>query len=96
MPIVSFGDRATETFFVSSEIKKHTAWCNIAAICRRKLDMLHYATALLDLSSPPGNRLEALAGRLNGFYSIRISKQWRIIFIWTSNGPAEVKICDYH
>lgn len=57
--------------------------------------MLDYAGALDDLSSPPGNRLEALKGSLKGYYSIRINEQWRIVFKWTSEGPSEVDIRDY-
>src|SRR5713226_6415287 len=49
-----------------------------------------------DLASPPGNRLEALKGKLGGFHSIRINDQWRLVFRWTDSGPAEVDIRDYH
>jgi len=31
-----------------------------------------------------------------GYHSIRINKQWRIVFRWTSEGPDEVTIMDYH
>lgn len=58
--------------------------------------MLDAATQLMDLSSPPGNRLEKLAGDRNGFYSIRINQQWRLCFRWESNGPTDVEIVDYH
>jgi proteic killer suppression protein len=58
--------------------------------------MLHYSHALLDLRSPPGNRLDELIGNLKDFYSIRINDQWRIVFQWTSQGPTEVDITDYH
>ena len=62
----------------------------------RTLDMLHHAAARSDLRSPPGNRLEALRGRLRGLHSIRINDQWRLVFEWTSEGPARVKVTDYH
>jgi proteic killer suppression protein len=58
--------------------------------------MLEAATSLLDLKSPPGNRLEALGGDRNGQHSIRINAQWRICFIWGPNGPENVEIVDYH
>lgn len=58
--------------------------------------MLHYAFKLSDLRSPPGNRLEALKGRLEGSYSIRINDQWRVVFAWTTEGPSRVRIEDYH
>ena len=58
--------------------------------------MLDYATVLGDLASPPGNRLEALKGRLDGYHSVRINDQWRVVFRWTANGPTDVDIRDYH
>jgi proteic killer suppression protein len=66
------------------------------AVAERKLTMLQAATELRDLRSPPGNRLEALAGNRAGQYSIRINGQWRICFVWTDDGPAKVEIVDYH
>jgi proteic killer suppression protein len=58
--------------------------------------MLDYAATLSDLASPPGNRLEALKGDLNGMHSIRVNDQWRILFRWTPFGPERVDVVDYH
>ncbi len=58
--------------------------------------MLDVAVELKDLRSPPGNRLELLSGSRSGEYSIRINNQWRICFVWGSNGPEDVEIVDYH
>ena len=38
--------------------------------------------------------LEALEGR-QGYFSIRINRQWRITFRW-NDGAEDVKIEDYH
>ena len=62
----------------------------------RKLQQLWIATSLDFLRVPPGNRLEALSGDRAGQYSIRINDQWRICFVWTEKGAAEVEIVDYH
>lgn len=69
---------------------------DIAQRARRKLFMLVNAAALDDLRSPPGNRLEALAGDRAGCHSIRINDQWRICFRWTEHGAKDVEITDYH
>ncbi|MGY3448349.1 type II toxin-antitoxin system RelE/ParE family toxin [Bradyrhizobium sp. USDA 4353] len=69
---------------------------NLARIARRKLIMVDSAEVLQALSSPPGNRLEALKGDLAGKHSIRIIDQWRIVFRWTDAGPEDVEIIDYH
>ena len=60
------------------------------------LAVLNAAADLNDLRSPPGNRLEKLAGDREGQHSVRINKQWRICFIWTESGPGDVEITDYH
>jgi Txe/YoeB family toxin of Txe-Axe toxin-antitoxin module len=45
----------------------------------------------------PGiNRLEPLKGNREGQHSVRINDQYRICFLWTDTGPAEVEITDYH
>ena len=96
MAIASFGNKDTELFFTSGKIPKGAGWGQIKKVALRKLDMIHYAHKLLDLRSPPNNNLEKLKGNLREFYSIRINDQWRIIFKWTSEGPHNVKIIDYH
>ncbi len=57
---------------------------------------LHAASVLEDLRFPPGNHLEELKGDRAGQHSVRINKQWRICFVWTEAGPANVEIVDYH
>ncbi|AOF88682.1 type II toxin-antitoxin system RelE/ParE family toxin [Sinorhizobium sp. RAC02] len=60
------------------------------------LTVLHAAVPIEDLRSPPGNRLEKLAGDREGQHSIRINRQWHICFRWTAAGPEDVEIVDYH
>ena len=62
----------------------------------RKLDLLNAASRLLDLASPPGNRLQALKGRQAGLHSIRINDQWRVVFRWEGSDAFEVSVTDYH
>ena len=63
---------------------------------RAMLSALDAATVLEDLRFPPGNHLEELKGNRLGKYSVRLNDQWRICFVWTDQGPAEVEIVDYH
>jgi len=62
----------------------------------RKLAMLNRAGSLEDLRTPPDHRLEALKGKRRGQHSIRINDQFRICFVWSSDGPTNVEIVDYH
>ena len=91
--IQSFADRDTEQLFHE---EKNRRWAAISRVALRKLFQMNRAGVLQDLAVPPGNRLEALKGDRAGFHSIRINDQWRLVFRWTENGPAEVAIVDYH
>jgi proteic killer suppression protein len=92
--IVSFGSKETESIWNGIRVKKISL--DIQNTGRRKLRMLHNSLDLNDLRIPPSNRLEKLSGNLKGFYSIRINKQWRIIFKWSKGNAGEVEIMDYH
>jgi len=78
------------------EGKKVARFANIASVAERKLQQLDSAATLDFLRSPPGNRLEPLAGDRVGQHSIRINAQWRLCFVWTEEGPEQVEIVDYH
>ena len=92
--IRSFRCRETERLFRRERPRRFPASLHRRAY--RKLVMLHAATALDELRLPPGNRLEALHGDRAGQHSIRISRQWRICFVWRDGGADEVEIVDYH
>jgi proteic killer suppression protein len=92
--IRSFADKVTEQLF--REGKCPAQWRSIDTVVLRKLDMVDAATRLDDLRSPPGNRLEALKGNRRGQHSIQINRQWRVCFVWTSDGPEAVEVTDYH
>ncbi len=93
MAIRSFANDEAEQLFRTGKSRRFGA---IAKVALRKLDMLEAAVTLEDLRVPPGNRLEVLRGGRAGQHSIRVNDQWRIVFTWTSAGPAEVAIVDYH
>ena len=91
--IQGFRCKDTQALF---ETGKSRRFGSILAVATRKLAMLEAAHTLDFLRSPPGNRLEALKGDRSGQHSIRINDQYRICFRWTTEGPAEVEIVDYH
>jgi proteic killer suppression protein len=57
---------------------------------------MHAVTVLISLRVPPGNQLEALKGDRAGQHSIRVNDQWRICFVWQTDGAHQVEIVDYH
>jgi len=98
MGIVSFADAGTEAIFDGDDTRKARRTCpqTLWKVARRKLDQLDAVTKLGDLGFPPNNCLEALKGDRRGQHSIRINGQYRICFLWTDQGPANVEITDYH
>lgn len=92
--INSFGDKETEKIWNGIPSRKLPG--EIQNVARRKLRMINNAQIIHDLRIPPANHLEKLSGKLEGYYSIRINKQWRIIFQWENATAFELQIVDYH
>lgn len=92
--IKRFADRDIEKFYETGKSKKVPS--TIQKVALRKLDYLNAAHILEDLRVPPGNMLEPLKGNLQGKYSIRINKQYRIVFLFENGNAYDVEIIDYH
>jgi len=93
MTIKSIKCSETQAIYEGGQSKRFKNFQNVA---ERKLQMLDNAVEIIDLRSPPGNRLELLHGDREGQHSIRINDKWRLCFIWTALGPEAVEIVDYH
>lgn len=97
MEIISYGNKETENFDLYGIISKSCSWRSLERIARRKMDILLFANTIEDLKVPPNNRFKSLRGELEGYSSIRINDQWRIIFkINQWNKLEDVEIIDYH
>ena len=92
--IKSFTCKETEKIWNGIQSRKLPA--DIQDVARRKLRMINNAQNINDLRIPPANHLEKLSGNLEGFHSIRINRQWRIIFRWENDNAFELEIIDYH
>ena len=68
----------------------------LAKGARRKLARMNEVNRVEELRVPPGNRLHQLSGDRKGQWSISVNDQFRICFVWTDQGPAEVEFVDYH
>jgi proteic killer suppression protein len=63
----------------------------------RKLQLIDDATCDIDLRSPPSNHFEKLRGNMAGKHSIRVNKQWRLVFTWSGvRGEAQDVYLDNH
>jgi proteic killer suppression protein len=58
--------------------------------------MIDAAETFKDLLSPPSNHLEKLKGKKQNIYSIRVNKQYRLMFKWKDGNAYNVKVLDYH
>ncbi len=94
--IVSFRDDWLRDFFVD-DVRSKIIPPVLESRLFRKLQMLDDATANKDLRVPPSIHFEKLRGNLEGFHSIRVDKQWRLIFQWDSGrGEATGVYLDDH
>ena len=65
-------------------------------------DKVETALGLLDVAETPeavnlpGYRLHPLRGDLRGFWSIRVSGSWRLIFRFDDRDVCDVDLVDYH
>jgi len=93
---VSFRDGWLRNFFVD-DARSRRIPPDLEVSLFRKLQLLDDATADEDLRVPPGNHFEKLKGNLDQFHSIRVNKQWRLIFQWDgSHGEARNVYLDAH
>ena len=90
----SFRDRATARLFAREGGGRWGPDIERSAL--RKLRLLDAATRLEDLRALPGHRLEKLAGRRAGQWSIRVNERFRVCFLWTGADAEDVEIVDYH
>lgn len=92
--LIDFGSKDTQKIWEGEFVKTWPK--DLQIIARSKLRMLNNSQNLTDLKISPSNRLEKLSGKLKEYFSIRINKQWRIIFIWKDGNPSDVQITDCH
>jgi toxin HigB-1 len=77
--IVTFRDEWLRAFFLE-DTRPRNIPPDLESRLFRKLQMIDDATTDQDLRVPPSNHFEKLRGNLGGFHSIRVNKQWRLVF----------------
>ena len=67
-----------------------------------QLEIIEDILAFLDIAvqpqdlDKPGYKLHPLKGKLKGFWSVRVSGNWRIVFRFTQGDAFDVDLIDYH
>ncbi|OXU38619.1 type II toxin-antitoxin system RelE/ParE family toxin [Enterobacter cloacae] len=82
-----FRDQWLEDFFLYGR-SSNVIPSNLETVLARKLDLINAAISHRDLRSPPGNMFEALNPPLKGYSSIRVNRQYRLVFRW-AEGKAD-------
>src|SRR5262245_20612376 len=94
--IVSFRDDWLRSFFMD-DVHSRNIPSDLEGRVFRKLQMIDDAMSDSDLRVPPSNHFEKLSGKLKGFHSIRVNRQWRLVFQWNSSrGEATGVYLDDH
>jgi len=94
--IVSFRDDWLRDFFVE-DVRAKKIPSDLESRLFRKIQMIDDAATDQDLRIPPSNHFEKLRGSLEGLHSIRVNKQWRLIFQWDgAKGEATSVYLDDH
>jgi toxin HigB-1 len=94
--IVGFRDAWLRAFFVD-DVRSKNIRSDLESRLFRRLQMIDNATTDQDLRVPASNHFEKLRGDLDGFHSIRVNQQWRLIFRWDGHrGEASALYLDDH
>lgn len=68
---------------------------NMLARVEDILSILDAAETIEELDIP-GYRLHLLTGNLRGFWSIRVTGNWRIVFRFENGEASDIDLIDYH
>ena len=94
--ISGFRDGWLQAFFVE-DVRSKRIPADLEDRLFRKLQLVDDATTDQDLRVPPSNHFEKLRGHLAGYHSIRVNRQWRLVFRWNGErGEASEIYLDDH
>ena len=91
--IRSFAHKGLETFFRDGVKKGIQA--KHAQRLADLLDRLNASSAVRDMNFP-GSGLHQLKGKLRGYWSVKVSGNWRVMFRFKNGDAFDVDYVDYH
>ena len=92
--IKTFADTHTSDLFLTGASRRLPP--DVVRRAVQRLEYVHLAKQLDDLTVPASNRLHALRGERKGQHAIRINKQWRVCFRFEDGVEYDVEVTDYH
>ena len=94
--IIGFRESWLRAFYADDMHSRHIP-SDIEDRLFRKLQLIDDAICDADLRAPPSNHFEKLRGHLSGYHSVRVNKQWRLVFQWDpATGEASEVYLDDH
>jgi proteic killer suppression protein len=94
MPIAGFRHKGLQRFHENNDARSVPN--QLAKKIRRLLTTLDTAAEVADMARYPGWRLHPLKGEWEGFWSVAVSGNWRIIFRFEAGEAFDVDLIDYH
>ncbi len=91
--IKSFRHRGLERYFVTGS--KRDIKAEHALRLKQMLFRLHFAERIEDVNFP-GSDLHQLKGKMKGYWAVRVSENWRLVFRFEGGHALEVDYGDYH
>lgn len=91
--IISFNHKGLKQFYETGNAAKLTPE-HIEKI-RRILTRLDNAVSAIEMNVP-GYQLHKLSGTLKDFWSVKVDKNFRVIFRFSGEDAADVDYIDYH
>jgi len=91
--IASFKHKSLEQFFTRGLAYRLPA--DLLPKLRLILAVLNSARTEKDFHFP-GSHAHQLIGELKGFWSVRVNKNWRVIFRFDGEDIHDVELTDYH
>ena len=92
--IISWGNKETEALWETGKNRRLPPEVIKRALV--KLQSLHAAENIERMALPPANHLEKMDHDLQGFWSVRITDQWRLIFRFIDGDALDVAVLDNH
>ncbi|NJM33899.1 MAG: peptidase [Rhodomicrobium sp.] len=94
MPIQSFRHKGLKRLFEADNARGLPA--NQVEKIKDILAALDAAEMIEEIEAMPGWRLHGLKGRLDGFWSIAVTGNWRLIFRFVNGDAFDLDLIDYH
>jgi proteic killer suppression protein len=92
--IVSLRHKGLRRFYETGNSKGLPA--EQAAKIRRILTVIDEADEPEEIGLFPGWRLHPLTGDMQGFWSVAVTRNWRIVFRFEDGNASELDYLDYH